>query len=87
MATRGAGDEAPEALRSFPTIVKDELIRCFTLTPADRASLQEFRRAQKVLGAAVQLLALPRPGGVPDDEPAAPAAAVGRMARRDGATR
>ncbi|MFD8889453.1 DUF4158 domain-containing protein [Streptomyces sp. NPDC059558] len=37
MATRGSSDEEPEVLRSFPTIVKDELVRCFTLTPADEA--------------------------------------------------
>ncbi|MFJ8568008.1 DUF4158 domain-containing protein [Streptomyces sp. NPDC093514] len=87
MATRGSGDEELEVLRSFPTIVKDELIRCFTLTPADEASLQECRGAQRVLGAAVQLFGLPRTGGVLDDEPAAPAAAVGRLPRRDGAAR
>ncbi|WP_079404147.1 DUF4158 domain-containing protein [Streptomyces sp. 3211] len=86
MATRGSGDEELEVLRSFPTI-KDELIRCFTRTPADEASLQECRGAQRVLGAAVQLFGLPRPGGVLDDEPAAPAAAVGRLPHRDGAAR
>ncbi len=91
MATRHSSDEELQALRSFPTIVKDELIPCFTLAPADVASLQGFHRAQKVLGAAVRLSAQPRLGGVPADEPAAPPAAppaaVGRLARRDGAAR
>ncbi|MFF9512463.1 hypothetical protein ACF1BU_38400 [Streptomyces sp. NPDC014724] len=33
MATRVFSDEELEALRSFPAIGKDELIRYFTLTP------------------------------------------------------
>ncbi|MFE4337182.1 DUF4158 domain-containing protein [Streptomyces sp. NPDC056831] len=40
---------------SFPAIGKDELIRYFTLTPADEAFLRKPLRPQKVLGAAVQL--------------------------------
>lgn len=39
---------------------KDELIRDFTLTPADEAFLRKFRRAQNVLGAAV----CPAPAGL-----------------------
>ncbi|MCD9872748.1 DUF4158 domain-containing protein [Streptomyces canus] len=35
MATRVFSDEELEALRSFPAIGKDELIRYFTLTPAE----------------------------------------------------
>ncbi|WP_371648201.1 MULTISPECIES: DUF4158 domain-containing protein [unclassified Streptomyces] len=80
MATRVFSDEELEALRSFPSIGKDELIRYFTLTPADEA----FLRAQYVLGAAVQLSVLPWLGFVPDDVPAAPLAAVGRLARQLG---
>jgi hypothetical protein len=64
-------------LRSFPAIGKDELIRYSTLTSADEAFLRKFRRSQNVLGAAVQLSALPWLGFVPDDVPAAsPAAGV-----------
>lgn len=37
MATRVFSDEELEALRSFPAIGKDELIRYFTLAPADEA--------------------------------------------------
>ncbi|MFE7215553.1 DUF4158 domain-containing protein [Streptomyces sp. NPDC057611] len=65
---------------------KEELIRYFTLTTADQAFLSKFRRAQNVLGAAVQLCALPWLGFVPDDVPSAPPAAVGRLARQLGLT-
>ncbi|MGW7673496.1 DUF4158 domain-containing protein [Streptomyces sp. NPDC054775] len=84
MATRVFSDEELEGLRSFPAIGKDELIRYFTLTPADEAFLKKFRRAQNVLGAAVQLSTLPWLGFVPDDVPSAPGAAVGRPARQLG---
>ncbi|GAA2296232.1 DUF4158 domain-containing protein [Streptomyces violaceusniger] len=84
MATRVFSDEELEGLRSFPTIGKDELIRYFTLTAADTAFLAKFRRAQNVLGAAVQLATLPWLGFVPDDVPSAPPAAVGRLARQLG---
>ncbi|MFE4799822.1 DUF4158 domain-containing protein [Streptomyces sp. NPDC056708] len=84
MATRVFSDEELEGLRSFPAIGKDELIRYFTLTSADQAFLSKFRRAQNVLGAAVQLSTLPWLGFVPDDVPSAPPAAVGRLARQLG---
>jgi hypothetical protein len=84
MAARVFSDEELEGLRSFPAIGKDELIRYFTLTAADAAFLGKFRRAQNVLGAAVQLAALPWLGFVPDDVPSAPPAAVGRLARQLG---
>lgn len=84
MATRVFSDEELEGLRSFPAIGKDELIRYFTLTPSDQTFLRKFRRAQNVLGAAVQLSALPWLGFVPDDVPSAPPAAVGRLARQLG---
>ncbi|MFD9569256.1 DUF4158 domain-containing protein [Streptomyces sp. NPDC059982] len=84
MATRVFSDEELEALRSFPSISEDGLIRYFTLTSADEAFLRKFRRAPNVLGAAVQPSALPWLGFVPDAGPAAPPAAVGRLARRLG---
>ncbi|MFF3123680.1 DUF4158 domain-containing protein [Streptomyces sp. NPDC057908] len=84
MATRVFSDEELEGLRSFPAVGKDELIRYFTLTSADQAFLSKFRRAQNVLGAAVQLSTLPWLGFVPDDVPSAPPAAVGRLARQLG---
>ncbi|MCD9146087.1 DUF4158 domain-containing protein [Streptomyces albireticuli] len=84
MATRVFSDEELEGLRSFPAIGRDELIRYFTLTPADEAFLRKFRRSQNVLGAAVQLSALPWLGFVPDDVPTAPPAAVGRLTRQLG---
>ncbi|EGX61065.1 MULTISPECIES: DUF4158 domain-containing protein [Streptomyces] len=80
MATRVFSDEELEGLRSFPAIGRDELIRYFTLPPADEAFLRKFRRSQNVLGAAVQLSTLPWLGFVPDDVPAVPPAAVGRLA-------
>lgn len=86
MATRVFSDEELEALRSFPAVGKDELIRYFTLTHADRAFLGKFRRAQNVLGAAVQLSTLPWLGFVPDDVPSAPPAAVSRLAKQLGLT-
>ncbi|MFF4602537.1 DUF4158 domain-containing protein [Streptomyces sp. NPDC001339] len=55
MATRVFSDEELETLRSFPAIGKDELIRYFTLTPADEAFLRKFLRPQTVLGAGVQV--------------------------------
>ncbi|MEU2134575.1 DUF4158 domain-containing protein [Streptomyces sp. NPDC018352] len=84
MATRVFSDEELEALRSFPAIGKDELIRYFTLAPADEAFLRKFLRPATVLGAAVQLCTLPWLGFVPDEVPAAPLAAVGRLARQLG---
>jgi Domain of unknown function (DUF4158)/Tn3 transposase DDE domain len=84
MATRVFSDEELEGLRSFPAIGKDELIRYFTLTSADQAFLGTFRRAQNVLGAAIQLSTLPWLGFVPDDVPSAPPAVVGRLARQLG---
>ncbi|WP_078869650.1 DUF4158 domain-containing protein [Streptomyces sp. NRRL B-1347] len=84
MATRVFSDEELEALRSFPSIGKDELIRYFTLTLADEAFLRKFLRPQTVLGAAVQLCTLPWLGFVPDGVSSAPLAAVGRLARQLG---
>ncbi|MDH6108163.1 hypothetical protein P3T36_007100 [Kitasatospora sp. MAP12-15] len=75
-------DEELEALRSFPPIGEDELIRFFTLTPADEAFLRKFLRPQTVLGAAVQLCTLPWLGFVPDEVTAAPLAALPAERRR-----
>jgi hypothetical protein len=71
-------------LRAFPEIGRVELIRHFTLTDADVAFVQKFRTSRNVLGAAVQLCALPWLGYVPDDVTAAPAAAAGRLSQRLG---
>jgi hypothetical protein len=50
-----------ERLRSFPEVGKDELIRVFTLTPADVAFVDpgRGRGPGDRLGLAVQLSALP----------------------------
>ena len=71
-------------LRGFPEPARAELIRYFTLTPADEAFVRKFRRRENVLGAAVQLCTLPWLGFVPDDVPAAPAPVVARLSERLG---
>lgn len=85
MATRDvfSGEEQAQ-LRGFPEIDRAELIRHFTLTGADEAFVRRFRTSRNVLAAAVQLCTLPWLGFVPDDVPAAPAAAVGRLSQRLG---
>ena len=85
MATRNAlSDEELEQLRGFPEINRAELIRYFTLTPADEMFVRKFRGEGNVLGAAVQLCTLPWLGFVPDAVGSAPAAAVARLAERLG---
>ena len=73
-----------ERLRTFPDIGRDDLIRYFTLTPADVAFLDPGRRRGPAdrLGLAVALATLPWLGVVPDEVRAAPAAAVARLAQR-----
>ena len=71
-------------LRGFPEPARAELIRHFTLAPADEAFVRKFRGRENVLGAAVQLCTLPWLGFVPDDVPSAPAAAVARLSDRLG---
>jgi hypothetical protein len=71
-------------LRGFPEPARTELIRYFTLAPADEAFVRMFRGPGMVLGAAVQLCTLPWLGFVPDDVAAAPAAAVARLSDRLG---
>ena len=57
MATRLFSDDQLEALKAFPDIDKDELIRFFTLTPADVAFVGPGRGRGPAdrLGLAVQL--------------------------------
>jgi hypothetical protein len=69
-------------LRGFPEITRDELIRFFTLTPADRAFVDpgRGRSPRDRLGLAIQLCSLSWLGFVPDVVTAAPPAAVARLA-------
>ena len=46
-------------LRGFPDPARAELIRYFTLAPADEAFVRKFRGQDNVLGATVQLCTLP----------------------------
>ncbi|MGW6521681.1 Tn3 family transposase [Streptomyces sp. NPDC054962] len=82
MATRVFADDELARLRGFPEINKEELIRFFTLTPADVGFIDSGRgRSPKDrLGLAVQLCTLPCLGFVPDDVASAPPAAVARLA-------
>ena len=84
MATRLFSDAHLKQLRSFPDIDRDQLIRFFTLTPADVAFIDPGRGRGPAdrLGLAVQLCTLPWLGFVPDEVSAAPAAAVRRLAGR-----
>ncbi|HET6751579.1 MAG TPA: DUF4158 domain-containing protein, partial [Actinomycetes bacterium] len=85
MATRDVfSAEELEQLRCFPEVNRAELIRYFTLAPADEAFVRKFRGQSNVLGAAVQLCTLPWLGFVPDDVASAPAAAVARLSERLG---
>src|ERR1700690_1016461 len=73
-----------EQLRLFPDVGRDELIRFFTLTPADVAFVDPGRGRGPAdrLGLAIQLCTLPWLGFVPDDVGLAPTAAVARLAER-----
>src|ERR1700737_4041807 len=72
-----------ERLRRFPREVsQEELVRFFTLTPADLGFIQAHRGTGDRLGLAVQLCTLPWLGFVPDDVASAPPAAVARLAER-----
>lgn len=85
MATRDVFlDEELARLRGFPEISRAELIRYFTLMPADEAFVRKVRGRGNVLGAGMQLCALPWLGFVPDEVGAAPAAAVARLSERLG---
>jgi hypothetical protein len=84
LATRVFSDEELAQLRGFPGITRDELIRFFTLTSANRAFVDpgRGRSARDRLGLAVQLCTLPWLGFVPDDVTAAPPAVVTRLAEQ-----
>ena len=72
-----------DQLRGFPDIGQDELVRFFTLTPAD-VEFVASRRARDTaqgLGLAVQLCTL-RLGFVPDEVRAAPPVAGARLGAR-----
>jgi hypothetical protein len=85
VATRDVFSEDELAqLRGFPEPARAELIRYFTLAPADEAFVRKFRGQDNVMGVAVQLCTLPWLGFVPDDVAAAPAAVVARLSERLG---
>jgi hypothetical protein len=84
MPTQILSDAELERLRRFPEISREELVRYFTLTPADEAFLAGHRRQGNRLGLAVQLCTLPSLGFVPDDVASAPAQAVDRLAKHLG---
>jgi len=83
VATRDVFSEDELAqLRGFPELARAELIRYFTLAPADEAFVRKFRGQDNVMGVAVQLGTLPWLGFVPDDVAAAPAAVVARLSEK-----
>jgi hypothetical protein len=85
VATRDVFSEDELAqLRGFPEPARAELIRYFTLAPADEAFVRKFRGQDSVMGVAVQLCTLPWLGFVPDDVAAAPAAVVARLSEKLG---
>ncbi|MET8335949.1 Tn3 family transposase [Streptosporangium canum] len=86
MSEKMFSEEQLEQLRSFPEITRDELIKYFTLTPADLAFVDPGRGRGPVdrLGLAVQLASLPWLGFVPDEVTSAPAAGVARIAGQLG---
>ena len=85
MATRDVfSAEELARLRGFPEITRAELVRYFTLTSPDVAFLRKFHSRVNVLGASVQLCALPWLGFVPDEVTAVPAPAAARLADRLG---
>lgn len=82
LATRVArvfSDDELEQLRGFPEIEQTDLIRFFTVAPADEAFIASHRGPANRLGLAVQLCTLPWLGFVPDDVVSAPAAAVASL--------
>src|SRR6266540_3941770 len=78
MSTRMFSEDQLEQLRLFPDIGRDDLIRYFTLTPADVAFIDSGRGRGPGdrLGLAVQLATLPWLGFVPDEVGSAPQVAV-----------
>ena len=85
MATQIMSDEELERLHArVPRDQPEELVRYFTLTPADEGFLAGHRRPANRLGLAVQLCTLPWLGFVPDDVASTPAQAVARLAGQLG---
>ncbi|WP_431921125.1 DUF4158 domain-containing protein [Nonomuraea jabiensis] len=86
MSTRMFSEDQLERLRSYPDISREDLIRYFTLTPADIAFIDpgRGRGPGDRLGLAVQLATLPWLGFVPDEVSSAPPVAVARLAERLG---
>ncbi len=83
VATRDVFSDAElEQLRGFPELNRVELIRYFTLTPADEAFVQAHRAMANRFGVAAQLCTLPWLGFVPDDVAGAPDAAVARLSEQ-----
>jgi len=72
-------DAELDKLQAFPEISREELVRYFTLTPADEGFLAAHRRPANRLGLAVQLCTLPWLGFVPDDISSAPVQALARL--------
>ena len=73
-------DAELDRLRGFPELTRLDLIRFFTLSPADAEFVSARRGDQNRLGLAVQLATLLWLGFVPDDVEAAPLEAVARLA-------
>ena len=73
-----------DQLRGFPDIGQDELVRFFTLMPADVEFVASrcARKTARGLGLAVQLCTLRGLGFVPDEVRAAPPVAVVRLGAR-----
>lgn len=65
-------------------ISRAELIRYFTLAPADEVFVRKFHSRRNLLGASVQLCTLPWLGFVPDEVAGAPPSVVERLAGRLG---
>ncbi|MER5424161.1 DUF4158 domain-containing protein [Streptosporangium roseum] len=86
MAAQVFADEELERLRGFPEIGRDELLRFFTLTPADIAFVDPGRGRGPAdrLGLAVALCTLSWLGFVPDKVSTAPPVVVARLADQLG---
>jgi len=81
VATQVFSEAELERLRGFPDIDRDQLVRFFTLTPADEAFVRSHGGRNNRMGVAIQLCTLPWLGFVPDDVAPAPAEAVQRLGR------
>ncbi|MDQ1032796.1 hypothetical protein QF035_010378 [Streptomyces umbrinus] len=70
MATRVFSEKKLEAVRSFPSIGKEELIRYLALTSADEAFLRKFLFPQTALGPRCSCAHSPGWGSSPTRYPA-----------------